>query len=213
MKILVIDCGSGNLRSAAKAIETACCDVADNVTVIVSSQPEDLDMADRIVLPGQGAFGDSMAGLAGVDGMLEALNQAVRDRAVPFLGICVGMQLMAEKGIENGLHDGFGWFAGTVRRLKPPNKDYKIPHMGWNDLVVDKSHPVLNGMETGSHVYFVHSYIFEPTHLGEVIAHVDYGESVPAVIGRENILGTQFHPDKSQSLGLRLLKNFVGWRP
>jgi len=213
MKILVIDYGSGNLRSAAKAVETAARDSAGAVSVTVSADAGDLRDADRIVLPGQGAFGDCMAGLAGLDGMLESLNDAVLNRAVPFLGICVGMQLMAAHGIEHGDHTGLGWFPGTVRRLTPSDPACKIPHMGWNDLVVDKPHPVLGGLPTGSHLYFVHSYAYDAIRDDEVIAHVDYGGFVTAAIGRDNMIGTQFHPDKSQAAGLRLLANFIGWRP
>lgn len=213
MKILVIDYGSGNLRSAAKSLEAAAKLTDKNVSVLVSDKASDLSDADKIVLPGQGAYGDCMRGLHGVDGLLEALNSAVLDRGVPFLGICVGMQLMAARGIEHGDHKGLGWFPGLVSGLDPVIKTLKIPHMGWNNLTIVRNHPVFEGLPRDAHVYFVHSFAYQPDQADEVIANVDYGGPVTAAIGNRNLLGVQFHPDKSQSIGLKILANFINWHP
>jgi len=169
--------------------------------------------ADRIVLPGQGAFGDCAAGVAKVPGLRTALEEAVIHKSRPFLGICVGMQLMASRGLEHGTHEGFGWIPGDVVRMMPHDWALKIPHMGWNDLIVEQDHPVLDGIPSGTNVYFVHSYAMRCNDPAHVLARVEYGESYPALIGRDNLVGTQFHPDKSQAAGLRLIANFLRWRP
>lgn len=182
--------------------------------VQVSSDPDQVARADRIVLPGVGAFADCRAGLLSFDGLSEAIETAVRDRGVPFLGICVGMQMMATRGLEHGLDtSGFDWISGEVVALTPSNKALKIPHMGWNDLVIDVAHPVLDGLKTGDHAYFVHSYHLAAANPADRIAHCDYGGAVTAMVGRDNIIGTQFHPEKSQSTGLRLIGNFLNWTP
>ena len=213
MKIIVIDYGSGNLRSAAKAVETAANAVNRNAEVKVSSVGVDLRGADRIILPGQGAFGDCMEGLAALDGMLECLEAAVIQRAIPFMGICVGMQLMAARGLEHGERSGLGWFPGSVKRLQPSDTNFKIPHMGWNNLTFHQEHPVFLGLQEVPHMYFVHSFAYTPLDQNEVIAHVDYGGLVSAAVGRDNLIGVQFHPDKSQDEGLKVLANFVCWQP
>ena len=213
MSVAIIDYGSGNLRSAAKAFERAAADAGLKTAVNVTSKPADLAAADHIVLPGVGAFADCRAGLAGLPGMTEALERAVLDDAKPFLGICVGMQLMATSGLEHGTHEGLGWIKGTVEPLKPDDATLKIPHMGWNELEVRRPHPFFTGIEAGSHVYFVHSYHFRAEDRACVLASAGYGGPVTAVIGRDNMLGTQFHPEKSQRTGLRLITNFLRWRP
>ena len=208
MTIAIVDYGSGNLRSAAKGFER----FAEG-PVCVTADPDAVASADRIVLPGQGAFADCYAGLAALDGMIEALRQSVLERAVPFFGICVGMQLMATAGLEHGRHAGFGWIAGEVRPLELGDATLKIPHMGWNDLVLEGSHPVLAGVRDGDHVYFVHSYQFAVAEPGMRLASTDYGGSQTAIVGRDNMIGTQFHPEKSQAVGLRMIENFLSWRP
>ena len=215
MKIVIIDYGSGNLRSAAKALERAAAALGPgSPAVTVSGDADALASADHIVLPGVGAFGDCMAGLEALPGMREALEDAVIRRGRPFLGICVGMQLMARRGIEHGAHEGLGWLEGEVAPLDPVDSSLKIPHMGWNELIVaDQGHPVLAGIESGQHAYFVHSYAFRSAHDENVLATVDYGGPVAALVGRDNMIGTQFHPEKSQDTGLRLLGNFLRWRP
>ncbi len=215
MKIVVIDYGSGNLRSAAKALERAARAVTGNAApVTVTGDAEALRDADRIVLPGVGAFGDCMAGLRALSGMRAALEEAVIRQGRPFLGICVGMQLMAARGIEHGTHDGLGWFAGEIAPLETADASLKIPHMGWNELKVSAAgHPVLAGIESGQHAYFVHSYAYRGGDDGDRLATVDYGGDVAAIVGRDNMIGTQFHPEKSQATGLRLLENFLRWRP
>lgn len=212
MSTIIVDYGSGNLHSAEKSFQRMAQE--SSTTVSVSNDPDALSKAERIVLPGVGAFADCRAGLNAVPGLYEALSEAVIKRAVPFLGICVGMQMMAEHGLEHGLKtQGFGWFSGDVVALKPADDTLKIPHMGWNDLVVDRPHPVLNGLKTGDHAYFVHSYHMALKDPSERLAHVDYGGAVTAMVGRDNIVGTQFHPEKSQSTGLRLISNFLEWKP
>jgi len=212
MSTIIVDYGSGNLHSAEKSFQRMAQE--SSTTVSVSNDPDALSKAERIVLPGVGAFADCRAGLNAVPGLYEALSEAVIKRAVPFLGICVGMQMMAEHGLEHGLKtQGFGWFSGDVVALKPADDTLKIPHMGWNDLVVDRPHPVLNGLKTGDHAYFVHSYHMALKDPSERLAHVDYGGAVTAMVGRDNIVGTQFHPEKSQSTGLRLIGNFLEWKP
>lgn len=212
MGTIIVDYGSGNLHSAEKSFQRMAQE--SSTTVSVSNDPDALSKAERIVLPGVGAFADCRAGLNAVPGLYEALSEAVTKRAVPFLGICVGMQMMADHGLEHGLTtEGFGWFSGDVVALKPADGTLKIPHMGWNDLVIEQPHPVLNGLKTGDHAYFVHSYHMALKNSSERLAHVDYGGAVTAMVGRDNIVGTQFHPEKSQSTGLRLIGNFLEWNP
>ncbi|MGD9538671.1 MAG: imidazole glycerol phosphate synthase subunit HisH [Alphaproteobacteria bacterium] len=213
MSVVIVDYGSGNLRSAAKAFERAARDAGREVAVRVSSEASSLAEASHIVLPGVGAFGDCRAGLMRLPGMWAALDEAVTRQGKPFLGICVGMQLMARKGREHGEHDGFGWIDGEVVRLAPRDPSLKVPHMGWNDLAVEAvDHPVLAGIESGAHAYFVHSYHLALAGKARAYAEVDYGGPVAAVVGRDNMIGTQFHPEKSQALGLRLIANFLAWR-
>ena len=212
--IVIIDYGSGNLRSAAKAFERAIDEAGLDLNVEVTNNPDAVATAERIVLPGVGAFADCMRGLAALPGMVEALERAVLKEAKPFLGICVGMQLLASIGREHGDHDGLGWIAGEVVPIQPMDPGLKIPHMGWNTLALDESgHPLLDGLENGDHVYFVHSYQFRPEAAEHVLAHTDYGGTIAALIGLDNIAGTQFHPEKSQRAGLRLIRNFLTWRP
>lgn len=214
MKVAIIDYGSGNLRSAAKALERAARDAAIAAEIAVTAHAGDLDGAERIVLPGVGAFGDCMAGLDALDGMLEALEHNVIAAAKPFLGICVGMQLMAARGVEHGDHRGLGWIAGEIAPLEPVDPGLKIPHMGWNELVLaPPEHAILRDLPSRTHVYFVHGYGLRDADPAEVMARVDYGGEVVAVVGRDNLVGTQFHPEKSQRTGLVILRNFLGWRP
>jgi len=210
---VIVDYNSGNLHSAAKSFQRMAQEL-DAGRVLVTSDPDQVARADRIVLPGVGAFAECRAGLMGFDGLFEAMEHAVLSRAVPFLGICVGMQMMATRGLEHGLDTpGFDWIKGEVVALTPSDPGLKIPHMGWNDLVIDTPHPVLKGLKTGDHAYFVHSYHLVASDPAQRLAHCDYGGDVTAVVGRDNIIGTQFHPEKSQSTGLRLIGNFLGWRP
>ena len=214
MRVAIIDYGSGNLRSAAKAFERAAQEHDIAAEVVVTSDPALVTGADRVVLPGVGAFADCRDGLFAVPGMVDALNEAVIARAVPFLGICVGMQLMAERGLEFGVHDGLGWMAGDVRVMQPSDRELKIPHMGWNTLrIAEPAHPLFTGIADGDYAYFVHSFVFDPAEESEVLASVDYGGRVVAAIGRDNMAGTQFHPEKSQRTGLTLIDNFLAWRP
>ena len=214
MGVVVIDYGSGNLRSAAKAVERAAAEAGTELSVKVTAEARAVRAADRIVLPGQGAFADCARGVAAVLGLREALDEAVIERGRPFLGICVGMQLMASRGLEHGVHAGFGWIPGEVARIAPDDAGLKVPHMGWNDLVIRHfGHPVLEGLSTGTDVYFVHSYAIRCSDPAHVLAEVEYGGMLPAVVGRDNLVGTQFHPDKSQAAGLRLIANFLAWRP
>jgi imidazole glycerol-phosphate synthase subunit HisH len=214
MSVVIVDYGSGNLRSAAKAFERAAGEAGLDLAVEITADADRVRRADRIVLPGQGAFRDCADGLAAVPGMVEALEEAVTRRSVPFFGICVGMQLMAERGVEHGIHRGFGWIGGEVVPLAPDDASLKIPQMGWNDLAVHApSHPVLAGVPEGSHAYFVHSYHFRTSDPATLLASVDYGGKVAAIVGRDNMVGTQFHPEKSQATGLALIANFLRWRP
>lgn len=210
--VALIDYGSGNLRSAAKALERAAADCGAPFQVLVTSDADAVRKADRVVLPGVGAFADCRRGLSEVPGMLDALEEVVHRRARPFLGICVGMQLMAERGREYGVTEGLGWIRGEVVRLEPADPALKIPHMGWNELEVRHPHPVLAGLPAGAHAYFVHSYRFAVEDPAEVIATADYGGPFAAVVGRDNLVGTQFHPEKSQATGLALVANFLTWR-
>ncbi len=222
MSVAIIDYGSGNLRSAEKAVQRCARDRGLNLAVQVTSCPEQVAAAGHIILPGVGAFGDCMSGLGALDGMTEALEQAVIKEGRPFLGICVGMQLMATVGHEHGDHGGLGWIKGHVKplniaedqNLKIPH--LKIPHMGWNQLAIaepHRAHPVLKGISDGDHVYFVHSYQYEVCDLSHIMMRSEYGGDIPAMIGRDNIVGTQFHPEKSQEVGLRLIGNFLQWQP
>jgi glutamine amidotransferase len=212
--VAIVDYGSGNLRSAAKAFERAVGEAGLGAEVKVTADPADILRADRVILPGVGAFADCRRGLDAVPGMVEALGRAVLEQGRPFLGICVGMQLLADVGREHGDHAGLGWVPGEVTRIAPADPALKIPHMGWNELVVSRpDHPLLAGIGEGAHAYFVHSYGFVCTQGADVLARVDYGGPITAIIGRDNIVGTQFHPEKSQAVGLRLIGNFLGWRP
>ncbi len=214
MKVAIIDYGSGNLRSAAKALARAAGESAIETEIAVTAQAGDLDGAERIVLPGVGAFGDCMAGLGALDGMLEALAANVIAGGKPFLGICVGMQLMAARGVEHGIHRGLCWIAGEIGAIEPVDPALKIPHMGWNELVLaTPDHPILHDIPSRAHVYFVHGFGLRDADPAEVMARVDYGGDVIAVVGRDNLVGTQFHPEKSQRTGLTILQNFLGWQP
>lgn len=215
MKIVIIDYGSGNLWSARKAFEKAAQDIA-TASVLLSNRPSDLHVADRIVLPGVGAFGDCRQGLFAVQGLVETLNVNVIEKGKPFLGICVGMQLMAQTGYEKGVHDGLGWIRGTVELMQPQDNALKVPQMGWNTLEPQKQHPVLQDLNLGykgEHAYFVHSYQFMPQCDADIIATTSYGGKVAAIVGRDNMVGTQFHPEKSQAFGLKLINNFLHWTP
>lgn len=214
-RVVVIDYGSGNLRSVEKALLRAVGDAGLSSQVLVTSDPEVVLAADRIVLPGVGAFADCMRGLAAIDGMGRALQEVALRRGKPFLGICVGMQLMADAGHEHGSCAGLGWIAGEIVRLSPSQPALKVPHMGWNEVTVCSAHPVLGHMMTvpSAHAYFVHSFHFACRDSVNVLAITDYGGSVTAAVGRDNLIGTQFHPEKSQIAGLKLLENFMRWRP
>ena len=210
MTVVIVDCGSGNLRSAAKAFER----VAAHARVVVSDDAAAVRSADRVVLPGVGAFADCKAGLAARPGLIEALDDAVIRHARPFLGICVGMQLMAARGREHGVHAGLGWIAGEVVRLAPADPALKVPHMGWNELdIARESHPLLENIESGEHMYFVHGYHLRCDDDAAVLATTDYGEPVTAAVARDNLAGVQFHPEKSQAAGLKLIANFLRWTP
>jgi glutamine amidotransferase len=210
--VALIDYGSGNLRSAEKALARAAREAGTAQDVIVTGDPSVVAAAERIVLPGVGAFGDCMDGLRAIPGMIAVLEDSVLARGVPFLGICVGMQLLASVGREFGEHRGLGWIEGEVTKLQPA-VGLKIPHMGWNELEILRPHPLLDGLGEKPHAYFVHSYAFHAADRADILATTDYGGEVVAMIGRGNIAGTQFHPEKSQAVGLALLKNFLTWRP
>jgi len=216
MTTAIVDYGSGNLHSAAKAFERAARDHALDEEIVVTSDPARIAQADRIVLPGVGAFADCRRGLDAVPGMVDALNESVRKRGKPFFGICVGMQLMAERGREYEVIEGLGWIPGEVDRLHPSDPELKIPHMGWNTLLAQTPHPLLDGIpvgDNGLHAYFVHSYQLRTADQGDLIAQTEYGGPVTAIVGRDNMVGTQFHPEKSQKLGLALIANFLKWKP
>lgn len=216
MSVAIIDYGSGNLRSAAKAFERAARDSGYAGAVDVTADPAVVRAADHVVLPGVGAFADCRAGLDAVPGMVEALTETVRVRGRPFLGICVGMQLMASRGREKAVTEGLGWIPGEVRLITPSDPALKIPHMGWNTLAVRRDHPVLEGIATGEgglHAYFVHSYHLVADSVDDVVATADYGGPVTAIVARDTMVGTQFHPEKSQALGLGLIANFLRWKP
>jgi glutamine amidotransferase len=212
MLTVLIDYESGNLHSAEKAFQRMARETGAG-EVIVTSSPEDVARADRIVLPGDGAFPACRRALVDRTGLYEAMVEAVERKGRPFLGICVGMQLMATTGHEYEEVPGLGWIAGDVVRIVPSDAKLKVPHMGWNDLVIDHPHPVLAGIGTGEHAYFVHSYHMRVRHSAERLAHCDYGGEITAIVGRDTMVGTQFHPEKSQAAGLRLIANFLNWRP
>jgi glutamine amidotransferase len=214
--VAIVDYGSGNLHSAAKAFERAARDSNYAGDIVVTSDPDVVRRADRIVLPGVGAFADCRRGLDAVTGMVDALEETVRNNGRPFLGICVGMQLMAERGREYVVSPGLGWIAGEVDRIEPNDASLKIPHMGWNTLEAMKPHALLEGIPTGAkgrHAYFVHSFHLRAGNASDVIAETDHGGAVTAMVGRDNIAGVQFHPEKSQALGLALIANFLRWKP
>jgi glutamine amidotransferase len=217
--VVIIDYGSGNLRSAEKAFERVANDEALDVNIKVSAKPEDLKKATRIVLPGQGAFGDCINSLTAIKGMKDALQDNVINKAKPFLGICVGMQLMAARGLEHGIHAGLNWIPGEVVPMKPRDETLKIPHMGWNELVIpspgaqDNRHFVLRSANSGKHYYFVHSFVFQCEYDHHILGMTDYGGLIPAVVGKDNMVGVQFHPEKSQEDGLKLISDFLHWKP
>jgi len=216
MTVAVIDYGSGNLHSAAKALERAAREGGTGEKIEVTSDPDAVRRADRVVLPGVGAFADCKRGLDAVPGMVAALSEAVRGRGRPFFGICVGMQLMAEHGRENVVTEGLAWIGGEVDRIAPADSTLKIPHMGWNTLAPKRGHALLDGIALGPkglHAYFVHSYQLRPTDKADLVAEADYGGPLTAMVARGNLAGTQFHPEKSQRLGLALLANFLRWKP
>jgi imidazole glycerol-phosphate synthase subunit HisH len=216
VSVAIIDYGSGNLHSAAKAFERAAREAGLDETIAVTSSPDAVRQADRVVLPGVGAFADCRRGLDAVPGMVDALTEAVRRDGRPFLGICVGMQLMATRGLEYETSPGLDWIPGDVAPVRPDDPGLKIPHMGWNTLHPQREHPVLDGIETGPdglHAYFVHSYALQPADAEDVLAVSSYGGPLTAIVARDNLVGTQFHPEKSQALGLKLIANFLRWRP
>ena len=213
-RVAIIDYGSGNLHSAAKAFERAAREAGlDGTSIRVAGDPAEVAAADRIVLPGVGAYADCRAGLDAVPGMVEAMTEAAIGKRRPFLGICVGMQLMASRGLEYAVTPGLGWIPGDVGPIRPDDPALKIPHMGWNTLVRARPHPLLKGIPEGLHAYFVHSYALSPERPEDVVAEADYGGAVTAMVARDNLAGTQFHPEKSQHLGLALIANFLRWRP
>jgi len=216
VSVAIIDYGSGNLHSAAKAFERAARTLPDPQAIMVTSDPDRVFRADRIVLPGVGAFADCRRGLEAIDGLIEAITEAVRVKARPFLGICVGMQLMAERGLEHGVSPGLGWIAGDVEKIAPACENLKIPHMGWNTLELQRPHALFDDLPTGDrgrHAYFVHSYQLSATNASDIVALTDYGGAVTAVVARDTAIGTQFHPEKSQRFGLSLIANFLKWKP
>ena len=216
MHVAIIDYGSGNLHSVAKAFERAAREQGSKLAVKVTAEPVVVLSAERVVLPGVGAFADCRQGLERVPGMIDALEEAVRERGKPFLGICVGLQLMAERGLENGLTPGLGWIAGEVKPIEPRDSSLKIPHMGWNTLTMARTHALFDGIPTGEeglNAYFVHSYHLVPSERRALVASTDYGGEVTAFVAKDNMAGSQFHPEKSQKLGLKLIANFLKWKP
>jgi imidazole glycerol-phosphate synthase subunit HisH len=216
VSVAIVDYGSGNLHSAAKAFERAARECGREQPIVVTGDPERVARADRVVLPGVGAFADCRRGLNAIAGMVDALEMRVRRQGRPFLGICVGMQLMAERGREYEVTEGLGWIAGEVDRITPSDPSLKIPHMGWNTLSAVKPHPLLEGIAVGAnglHAYFVHSFHLKPADRSDLVAEAEYGGAVTAIVGRDTAVGTQFHPEKSQRLGLRLIANFLTWKP
>lgn len=210
MLTVIVDYGSGNLHSAAKAFERM---AGPEDRILVTNQPDQVANADRVVLPGVGAFGDCYAGLMAVDGLFDAVQTAAIEKSRPFLGICVGMQLMASTGEEHGDHAGFGWIPGRVTAIRPRDAALKVPHMGWNNLTHIADHPVLAGLTESSYCYFVHSFHLKTDRPEHCLGQVDYGEALTAIVGRDTMIGTQFHPEKSQVPGLRLIANFLSWKP
>ena len=216
MSVAIVDYGSGNLHSAAKAFERAARESGHDQPIVVTNDPDKVRRADRVVLPGVGAFADCRRGLDAVPGMVDALDEVARKKGRPFLGICVGMQLMAERGREYEVTPGLGWIAGEVDRITPKNPELKIPHMGWNTLNARKPHPLLKDIAVGReglHAYFVHSYQLKVAESSDLVADADYGGPVTAMVARDSFAGTQFHPEKSQRLGLALIANFLAWKP
>ena len=216
MSIAIVDYGSGNLHSAAKAFERAARESGHDQPILVTRDPEDVRRAERVVLPGVGAFADCRRGLDAVPGMVEALEETVRGKGRPFLGICVGMQLMAERGREYVVTEGLGWIRGEVDKITPSDPALKIPHMGWNTLTAGAPHKLLDGIPLGPaglHAYFVHSYQLRPLDHADLVAQADYGGPITAIVARDTMAGTQFHPEKSQKLGLALIANFLKWKP
>ncbi|PBC08483.1 imidazole glycerol phosphate synthase subunit HisH [Mesorhizobium sp. WSM3859] len=216
MRVAIIDYGSGNLRSATKAFERAAREGGIAATIELTADAERVRSANRIVLPGVGAYADCAAGLHAVPGMWEAVEEAAIAKGRPFLGICVGMQLMSQRGLEKTITKGLGWIAGDVKEIQPSDPTLKIPQIGWNTIELTREHPLFSGIETGPkglHAYFVHSYHLEAKDPDEVLATADYGGPVTAAVARDNLAGTQFHPEKSQALGLALITNFLKWRP
>jgi glutamine amidotransferase len=216
MRVAIIDYGSGNLRSATKAFERAAREAGIDATIDLTDKPDAVATADRVVLPGVGAYADCRAGLNAVSGMNEALVEAVETKARPFLGVCVGMQLMSSRGLEKTVTEGLGWIKGDVKEMTPSDPNLKIPQIGWNTLELQTPHALFDGIPTGPdglHAYFVHSYHLAATHPEEVIATTDYGGPMTAFVGRDNMVGAQFHPEKSQTLGLALIANFLRWKP
>jgi len=215
MTVAVVDYGSGNLHSAVKALERAARE-SGTETIVLTRDPEVVARADRIVLPGVGAFADCKRGLDAVPGMVDAMTDAVRKKGRPFFGICVGMQLLADRGLENEVTAGLGWISGEVDRIAPGDPALKVPHMGWNTLAPQKPHSLFDGIPLGPrglHAYFVHSYNLKPADKGDLVAEADYGGAITAAVARGNVAGTQFHPEKSQLLGLAVLANFLRWKP
>ena len=216
MSVAIVDYGSGNLHSAAKAFERAARESGHEQPIVVTSDPDQVARADRVVLPGVGAFADCRRGLDEIPGMIGALDESVRKRGRPFFGICVGMQLMAERGREYQVTPGLGWIAGEVDRIAPSDPELKIPHMGWNTLDLLQPHPLLEDIPLGPdglHAYFVHSFELKTAQRSDLVAQADYGGPLTAIVGRDNMVGTQFHPEKSQRLGLALIANFLKWAP
>jgi glutamine amidotransferase len=216
MRVAIIDYGSGNLRSATKAFERAAREAAIAAEIDLTADPERVRTADRIVLPGVGAYADCASGLKAVEGMWQAVEEAAIARARPFLGICVGMQLMSDRGLEKTITPGFGWIAGDVKEIEPADPALKVPQIGWNTIGLRRDHPLFAGIRTGGqglHAYFVHSYHLDARREEDLVAVADYGGPVTAAVARDNLAGTQFHPEKSQALGLALIANFLRWKP
>jgi glutamine amidotransferase len=212
MTTVIVDYDSGNLHSAHKAFQRMADEVASG-QVALSSDPDVVRRADRIVLPGDGAFPACRTALFDHRGLFEALEEVAIRKAQPFLGICIGMQMMASQGLEYTPTDGFDWITGEVTKITPNDPAVKVPHMGWNDLILDSPHPVFNGIKSGNHAYFVHSYHMQVSQPAQRLAHVGYDGEITAIIGRDNLLGMQFHPEKSQKTGLKLIANFLKWAP
>ncbi|ARE82336.1 imidazole glycerol phosphate synthase subunit HisH [Roseovarius mucosus] len=212
MTTVIVDYESGNLHSAQKAFERMAQETGAGA-VIVTSDPDVIRAATRIVLPGDGAFPACRRALYDHRGVFEAIEEAVITHARPFMGICIGMQMLATRGLEYEETAGFDWIRGTVEAIAPSDPALKVPHMGWNDLVIDNPHPIFDGISTGDHAYFVHSYQFRVEDAAHLLAHVDYAGAITAVVGRDTIVGTQFHPEKSQQTGLRMIANFLRWKP